>query len=264
MNENVRVIASLEWKGPTVDQRMALVQNHVPGFHGNVYGVAVSIIHLQRPWFVDVLGNIDNPAAHQGNTVDVWAQNRSLGILANSVQTHGPELGDAPRPFGNPVNGGIPNSVFEFRTRTLQIFFFHADHVRGRFPVVGINVSAPPLLKFFRVFVGLPKACQEFQERIGCLEFRISRAGHVDHRLGLANVHGQAILLLVQAVRLGIVIETTLHKIVVKLLALVQHTWITTIQGFAGNRKGTLRPVDFLLFRLCQRNDRKNECSKHE
>mmetsp|Transcript_2383 Transcript_2383/g.5708 ORF Transcript_2383/g.5708 Transcript_2383/m.5708 type:complete len:265 (-) Transcript_2383:218-1012(-) len=264
MNENVRVIASLERKGPTVDKGMALVQNHVPGFHGNVHSVAMSIVHLQWPWFVDILGDIYNPAAHQGDTIDVGAQNRALGVFADSVQTHGSELGDAPRPLGNPVNRSVPNSFFELRTRALQTFVFHADHVRGRFPVVGINVSTPPLLKFFRVFVGLPKACQEFHERIGCLEFRISRAGHVDHRLGLANVHGQAVLLLVRAGRLGIVIETTLHKIVVKILAVIQHAWIAAIQGFTCNCKRTLRPVDFLLFRLCQRDHRKNECSKHE
>mmetsp|Transcript_18383 Transcript_18383/g.42199 ORF Transcript_18383/g.42199 Transcript_18383/m.42199 type:complete len:253 (-) Transcript_18383:930-1688(-) len=64
MDKDVGHVASLQGKGSPVNERMGLVEDHVPGFHCDVDGFPGAIVDLEGPGLVHVLRHVDNATAH--------------------------------------------------------------------------------------------------------------------------------------------------------------------------------------------------------
>ena len=136
VDKDVGEVPSPEREGPTVNQRVALVKYHVPRFHGDVDREAVPAVDLEGPGLVDVLGDVDDPAADQGDPIDVGAEDGTGGVLPDPVQRHRPELGEAARPLGNGVDGGVPDLLLEGLPAALVLGVSDVEDVRGGLPVV--------------------------------------------------------------------------------------------------------------------------------
>lgn len=54
------VSASFHGKGSTMQHCVTLIQHHLARLHGDVVGLASVVVHFDRPWFVDVLGHLDD------------------------------------------------------------------------------------------------------------------------------------------------------------------------------------------------------------
>jgi len=70
MYEDIGIELSIEWKGTSMYDRMTFIQHHISRFHRHIGRLAVVTVHLQRPWFVDVLIDIDNGRCDQRKSIN--------------------------------------------------------------------------------------------------------------------------------------------------------------------------------------------------
>ena len=87
--EQVCIEAAVEREGPAVQHGVALVQDHVPGSHGDIVGLALVVVHLDRPGLIQVLRHLDDGGGHEGEAVHVRSQHGAGGILPNAVEGRG-------------------------------------------------------------------------------------------------------------------------------------------------------------------------------
>mmetsp|Transcript_26146 Transcript_26146/g.43607 ORF Transcript_26146/g.43607 Transcript_26146/m.43607 type:complete len:259 (-) Transcript_26146:734-1510(-) len=84
VNENVGKVTAAHGEGAAVQNRMTLVKDHIPRFHGNIVGLSIVSPHFQRPRFVDILININNGRRDQWIPIDVSCQDTIIVINANT------------------------------------------------------------------------------------------------------------------------------------------------------------------------------------
>lgn len=120
---------STQRKGPSVENGMALVQDHVSRFHGNVVGASVVSNDFERPRFVQVGIDVDNGRADQGESIDVCAENGSLCVDTDTVQRALIQL--LLGPFLDSFLGGVPELLFETVATPAQTRVFNIDNACG-------------------------------------------------------------------------------------------------------------------------------------
>jgi len=58
VNKNISVEPSLKGEWSSMQYRVTLIQNHVPGLHGDIIGFTVVSVDLNRPWLIHVLSQM--------------------------------------------------------------------------------------------------------------------------------------------------------------------------------------------------------------
>mmetsp|Transcript_16018 Transcript_16018/g.44362 ORF Transcript_16018/g.44362 Transcript_16018/m.44362 type:complete len:281 (+) Transcript_16018:303-1145(+) len=193
VNEDVGKEASLQRVRTSVDQRAGLVQHHVTWLHRHIHGAIVAIVHLQDPWLIHVLIDVDDAGADERKAVNVRRQDSAFLVHADSVEGRWRQLHACPLLDG--WARGIPNLLLEARTTAAELGVLDTDHVGVCRPVVGVDVANPPVLNLHLVSVLIPVVLEQIEQWLWCTELLEAGAGVVDHALRLSAAHLQTILL---------------------------------------------------------------------
>mmetsp|Transcript_15650 Transcript_15650/g.37582 ORF Transcript_15650/g.37582 Transcript_15650/m.37582 type:complete len:223 (-) Transcript_15650:420-1088(-) len=211
MNEHVRIIPSLQRKGPPVNDRVALVKYHIPHVHRYIVRPAVVPVHLQRPRLVDVLRDVYYGADDQRHPVHVRREDGAVGVHPRPVEGGGGELRARP-----PLQRGFDRVPHGLTEGTVQV-----DHLGGRRPVVGVRVPRGPR------FVGdgldgceplVPEFGEQGHRGGGRADLVKAELCVVEHARGLAQIHLDPLpFAIVALVSLGMVpLPAPRHEIVVE------------------------------------------------
>jgi hypothetical protein len=124
MDKQIGIVPARKWNGPTVNDLVTLVQDHVPWRHYHVVRPTIVIVQFQRPINVDVLGHVDNGRVHE--TAAIY---RGIIIMIIIIGRTGVELNEnrvkskKPRPdpkSSQRVRDGKRPSSVKARQRTSQ------------------------------------------------------------------------------------------------------------------------------------------------
>mmetsp|Transcript_2670 Transcript_2670/g.6667 ORF Transcript_2670/g.6667 Transcript_2670/m.6667 type:complete len:295 (+) Transcript_2670:547-1431(+) len=215
VDENIGIKTSLQRKRPSMQHGSTLVQNHITRLHRHIVSPPIVPIHLQRPRLVDVLGDIDDRAGDQGQTIDVRVQDGSLRVLPDAVEGGGREL--LAGPFLKGVTGDFPYHVFEFFACPLELVVVHIQHPCGAFPVVGVSIPSIPLLHLLPPLIIFPKSLNGLEHPRRSLDLGEPHFGIIHHALGLSQIHRDPIRLvaIAQLVIRTLVMPAFLHEMIV-------------------------------------------------
>mmetsp|Transcript_6405 Transcript_6405/g.14509 ORF Transcript_6405/g.14509 Transcript_6405/m.14509 type:complete len:292 (-) Transcript_6405:476-1351(-) len=142
MYKQIGHIVPIEWKWTSMQNRVALIQYHIPRFHGDIMSTSVMSNDFEWPRFVQFRIDIDDCRRYQWKSIDVGAQHGPSCVDTNPIQG---ALGQfLVRPFLNRRLGRVPKLLFQTKSTTSQSRVFDIDNSCFGMPMIGIRIALWP------------------------------------------------------------------------------------------------------------------------
>mmetsp|Transcript_3529 Transcript_3529/g.9375 ORF Transcript_3529/g.9375 Transcript_3529/m.9375 type:complete len:525 (+) Transcript_3529:81-1655(+) len=199
MDEHIGHELALQWKRTSVDDGVGFVQHHVARFHRDVDCLAITADHFQRPRFIDILIDVDDCGYHQRQAIDMRCQDGILLVNADPIQAAFRQM-LLLRPFRQDIACRIPDGLLQHSATTFVLSILDVQHVRRTFPVIDVGDAGGPALQHHLIAVGTPEPLDHVEEFRWCTDLGIPQLCVVVHAFRLSQGHGDASLLVGDAV----------------------------------------------------------------
>mmetsp|Transcript_15740 Transcript_15740/g.20529 ORF Transcript_15740/g.20529 Transcript_15740/m.20529 type:complete len:224 (+) Transcript_15740:846-1517(+) len=178
--------------------------------------------HLQWPWFIQILRDVQNGRGNQWHTIHMSGQDGPFRVNANTIQTALCQFLTCPSTKG--ITCRSPYFLLQLTTGTTQSPIFHRYHGSRGLPIVSVSVAYAPLLWFSFFIVPFPKFLDKFPNLFRCSNLFVSDFGVILHTLWLSKRHVYSITFRVHTAMTSFAVEldTVINKIVINLLSVTQ------------------------------------------
>mmetsp|Transcript_8280 Transcript_8280/g.17536 ORF Transcript_8280/g.17536 Transcript_8280/m.17536 type:complete len:226 (-) Transcript_8280:293-970(-) len=189
MHKNIRKVSAFQGKRASMQNSVTLIQYHVPWLHGDIVKLAIMSHHLEWPWFINILCDINDNGGHKGDAVDMCGEDVAFFVDSYPIKARRSQL--LPGPLLHSTLRCLPNCFPDRPPRSLKLIIFNVDHVGRLIPIINKGIAPAPMFFIPSGFItiGVPEFSQEIKDEWGGADLLETKGRVIRHSPRLHQVH---------------------------------------------------------------------------